>query len=260
MLDTMKTINFEICKELNKTMTNLHIHNFISLDLENPFNKKRNEILTWTITGLNITNVTFDEVSSHFMLIEPTQRVKLFFNNVRFHVNFTSNFSFVDGSILNYTEVTDVQVRFDNINSITMFLFFEVNPGTKKLNATLEKVMMVADHNRMQFEIINGDGMFIHQVRNFFNTSKEYVSRHINELLQNFRYDIQKIVDVVLEEFETKYIEKYDETKNQVQALANFSMIPVGDGQQFSPIIYENYLSLQSYGQFEFVDAKGMPI
>ena len=73
MLDSMKTVNFEICKELNQTMTNLHINRFLSLDVESPFDKtEKTEILTWSISGLNITNVTFDQTASHFMLIEPT--------------------------------------------------------------------------------------------------------------------------------------------------------------------------------------------
>ena len=51
-------------------------------------------------------------------------------------------------------------------------------------------------------------------------------------------------MDVILEEIEKHYIQKYNETQKGVQALANFSMIAAGDAQQFSPIIYENYLSL----------------
>ena len=65
---------------------------------------------------------------------------------------------------------------------------------------------------------------------------------------------------MISEELEKYYIQKYDETKKEVQALANFSMIPVSDGQQYSPIIYENYFSMQSYGQFNFMDNRGEPI
>jgi hypothetical protein len=83
------------------------------------------------------------------MLIEPTQTVKIFLNNVRFHINFTSNFAMSEKNLINYSEETDVRMTFGSINGITMFLKFEVAPKTKRLKATLERIIMVADHNSM---------------------------------------------------------------------------------------------------------------
>jgi len=71
--------------------------------------------------------------------------IKLYFNNVRFHLNFTSNFSFVNKELLNYTEVTNVQVKIESINALTLLLKLEVDPKTNKLNTFLEKTVLAAD-------------------------------------------------------------------------------------------------------------------
>ena len=73
MLDTFKTINVEICKELDTPMTNLHIDRLLSLKVPVPSSKNETvELMHWSISGLNITNVSFDANQSIFMLIEPT--------------------------------------------------------------------------------------------------------------------------------------------------------------------------------------------
>jgi hypothetical protein len=41
---------------------------------------------------------------------------------------------------LDYSEETDVQISFDNINAITVFLKLEVDNVTNRLNVTLENV------------------------------------------------------------------------------------------------------------------------
>ena len=146
MLDSMKEISIEICKELNETMTNLHIDRALHLIVDDPKSEKgTSDLMIWSISGLNITNISFDMSSSNFMLIEPTQMIKLYFNNVRFHLNFTSNFSFVNKELLNYTEVTNVQVKIESINALTLLLKLEVDPKTNKLNTFLEKTVLAAD-------------------------------------------------------------------------------------------------------------------
>jgi hypothetical protein len=90
--------------------------------------------------------------------------------------------------------------------------------------------------------------MFIHQVRNFFMTAREYVSKIADTLLINFRGELQGIVNQVQRVIEGYYVEMPQTDEKAVQALADYSMIPASEGQQYSPIIYENYLSLQSYG------------
>jgi hypothetical protein len=73
MLDTFKTINVEICKELDSSMTNLHIDRLLSLKMPVPSKKNETvELMQWSISGLNITNVSFDANQSIYMLIEPT--------------------------------------------------------------------------------------------------------------------------------------------------------------------------------------------
>jgi hypothetical protein len=73
MLDTFKTINVEIFKELDTTMTNLHIDRLLSLKVPVPSSINETvELMHWSISGLNITNVSFDANQSIYMLIEPT--------------------------------------------------------------------------------------------------------------------------------------------------------------------------------------------
>jgi hypothetical protein len=49
--------------------------------------------------------------------------------------------------------------------------------------------------------------MFIHQVRNFFMTAREYVSKNADTLLMNFRGDLQGIVNQLLRAFEGYYMQ-----------------------------------------------------
>jgi hypothetical protein len=49
--------------------------------------------------------------------------------------------------------------------------------------------------------------MFIHQVRNFFMTAREYVSKNADTLLMNFRGELQGIVNQVLRVFEGYYMQ-----------------------------------------------------
>lgn len=99
--------------------------------------------------------------------------------------------------------------------------------------------------------------MFIHQVRNFFMMAREYVSKNADSLIMNFIGELQGIVDQVQRVVEDFYVQMPSAGETAVQALADYSMIPASEAQQYSPIIYENYLSLQSYGQFRFTDANG---
>lgn len=50
--------------------------------------------------------------------------------------------------------------------------------------------------------------MFIHQVRNFFMTAREYVSKNADRLLMNFRGELQGIVNQVQRVIEGYYVEK----------------------------------------------------
>ena len=87
--------------------------------------------------------------------------MKLYFNNIRFSLNFTSYFKFWNG-FLNYSEETDVLISVENINSLTVFLKFEVDNDTKAVNITIEKAVMNGDPKNIKFNVTRGQGMFIH--------------------------------------------------------------------------------------------------
>ena len=106
MIDTVKNISSQICRHLNTYMTNLHVDRALELNIDTPQGQKVS-LMNWTIAGLNLTNMTFDQSTSNFMLIEPSQRIKLYFNNVSFALNFTSLFNFNPG-FLNYEEKREV--------------------------------------------------------------------------------------------------------------------------------------------------------
>jgi hypothetical protein len=54
-------------------MTNLRFDRLLSLKMPVPSNKNETvELMQWSISGLNITNVSFDANQSIYMLIEPT--------------------------------------------------------------------------------------------------------------------------------------------------------------------------------------------
>ena len=50
----------------------------------------------------------------------------------------------------------------DNINSLTVFLKFEVDNSTKAVNITIEKAVMNGDPKNIRFNVTRGQGMFIH--------------------------------------------------------------------------------------------------
>ncbi len=135
MIDTVKNISSQICRHLNTYMTNLHVDHALQVNIDTPRNHNVT-LMNWTIAGLNLTNMTFDHSTSNFMLIEPSQRIKLYFNNVSFALNFTSLFQFNPG-FLNYQERREVEVSFNQISSVTMFLKLDVDRVTKGVNFTL---------------------------------------------------------------------------------------------------------------------------
>ncbi len=92
--------------------------------------------MSWNIFGLNLTNMTFDQSTSNFMLIEPSQRIKLYFNNVSFAMNFSSEFNFNSG-FLDYKERRTAVLKVNRLSSVTLFLKLEVNKVTKGINITL---------------------------------------------------------------------------------------------------------------------------
>ena len=49
--------------------------------------------------------------------------------------------------------------------------------------------------------------MFIHQVRNFFMTAREYVSKNADTLLINFRGELQGIVNQLQSVIEGYYVQ-----------------------------------------------------
>ncbi len=52
-------------------MTNLHVDRALQINIDTP-QAQNVSLMNWTIAGLNLTNMTFDQSTSNFMLIEPS--------------------------------------------------------------------------------------------------------------------------------------------------------------------------------------------
>jgi len=143
------------------------------------------DLVNWTVSGLNITGVSFDEATSQFMFIEPSQKIKFYFTQVRFTLDFYSHFG-LNHHLLDYTETSKIKVTFA-FSSITMFVKLSVDPKTRGLLLELDQLSVNAEGKDLNFFISEGKGLFIHQVRNMFNTYKDYVVKNMPILLMNFK-------------------------------------------------------------------------
>jgi hypothetical protein len=143
------------------------------------------DLLNWTVSGLNITGVAFNEATSQFMFIEPSQKIKFYFTQVNFTLDFYSHFR-LNHHLLGATETSRVKVTF-SFSSITMFIKLTVDPKTRGLLLVLDQLSVNAEGKDLNFFISEGKGLFIHQVRNMFNTYKDYVLKNMPTLLMNFK-------------------------------------------------------------------------
>ena len=82
-------------------------------------------LVNWTLTGFNVTDVSYDSDTSHFLLIESSQRIKLFLNNVKMSFNFISSFN-LDDSILDYREMSNVTIS-THITSLAVLFQLKVD-------------------------------------------------------------------------------------------------------------------------------------
>ena len=116
-------------------------------------------MVNWSISHFNITDVSFEGDTSNFLLLEPNQRIKLYFSKVKFALKFLSFFEI--NHSLDYNELSNVSITINELSSVTIFIKLEVDQNTNALKMKLEQVLINGDGNNIKFEIVSGQGMFI---------------------------------------------------------------------------------------------------
>lgn len=119
----------------------------------------------------------------------------------------------------------------------------------------MQEIILSAEGKDIQVTV-DGRGFFVHRVRDMVSIMKDYTVKNANKLLEDFNGVIQGAMDALMVQFEAVYIKHFDPLRaNETQVLIDFGLIPAGEAGniQFSPIIYENYLALQSYGDVHVV-------
>jgi hypothetical protein len=94
------------------------------------------------------------------MFIEPSQKIKFYFTQVNFTLDFYSHFG-LNHHILGTTETSRVKVTF-SFSSITMFIKLTVDPKTRGLLLELDQLSVNAEGKDLNFFISEGKGLFIH--------------------------------------------------------------------------------------------------
>ena len=133
-----------------------------------------NDLIDWTIENLNITNVSFDEKSTSMVLVEPTQKVKTYINNLNFRVVFKSKFR-INPEVIDYQEESIVEVNVANISVsiLKKFKVVEIKDKGKEDTTTdteyLNKLMLDIDSIQVSAKgqkdmnlTYNGQGIFVY--------------------------------------------------------------------------------------------------
>jgi hypothetical protein len=89
-----------------------------------PDEKNSTNIVNWNLARLNFTNCSFNEATSTFSLIEPSQLIKVHFTDISFNMEFISEFT-IDPSIFDYTERVYTVFSVFSVPSVT--LYFSLN-------------------------------------------------------------------------------------------------------------------------------------
>ena len=78
------------------------------------------DLVDWTIENFNIDEFDFDVDSTNFVLIEPSQKVKMYFSNLNLKMSFVSNFS-SNQHILEYREIRNCNLSVKNISFTVVY-------------------------------------------------------------------------------------------------------------------------------------------
>ena len=159
MIDQIKVIMQQFASSLNVAGTNLHIDRILTLPITDDTGFQK-ELVNWSISCLNITDVSFEGDTSNFLLLEPNQRIKLYFSKVKFALKFLS-FFMINHDLLDYDELSNVTITINELSSVTIFVSLNVDPITNALRMKLEQVLISGDGSNIKFEIVSGQGMFI---------------------------------------------------------------------------------------------------
>jgi len=105
-----------ITQTLSTTDLNLYFPQLINFNLDNT----STGVLRWDIEQLNMRGVTFDQSSTNVVLIEPSQKIKVFISNLCFRLDFISHFS-MNPDFLPYDERRNASLNVKNMSLTFIF-------------------------------------------------------------------------------------------------------------------------------------------
>jgi hypothetical protein len=80
--------------------------------------------------------MSFDKSSTNIVLIEPSQKIKVFISNLCVRMDFISNFS-TQADLLDYHEIKEASLELKNI-SLTFIVKLEAQNDTKSMRIIVD--------------------------------------------------------------------------------------------------------------------------
>ncbi|CDW71444.1 UNKNOWN [Stylonychia lemnae] len=238
---------------LNYTAQDL-INNPINLQIQHLFNLKiknddpndpqfgyNESLFDWTVQNINLKYFLFDRSASTVSLIEPSQRIKIHVSNFHARITFVSNFT-TNQDLLPYTELRDVELRLANV-SLTITIRLNTSDAFA-LNLKVEQIQINAKSSDVNL-ICPEQGIFMNEVSKFFEDSKDFTLQNINQWLTDVNTLIQNKVDLLMSIISISIMRCriYEDPYAYVFLGLNKPI-----NQQYSPIIYDNFLSVTHFG------------
>ena len=111
LFDQFGAVLANITQTLSTADLNLYFPKVIDFTLDG----NASDALRWDIEGLNMREITFDQSSTNIVLIEPSQKIKVFVSNLCFRLDFVSHFS-MNPEFLPYEEWRNASLQVRNMS------------------------------------------------------------------------------------------------------------------------------------------------
>eukprot|EP00347_Sterkiella_histriomuscorum_P006417 403352851 len=234
--------------DLMNSEQNLRIPNLLNLKIDepeesNPFATTQANLFEWNIEHINFRNITFDKESTTLILIEPSQKLKMHISNLCYRIDFQS-FFMTNEDLFEYVERRNASIQYNNI-SVTVVSKLSLWNDTKALKVIIDQIVVNGKGDNIILTP-EAPGFFINEFERFFDDSKNYIMQNIIQWMADFKAPIQYYVDDVLNKTADRYLNlKIDDFPPK---YAFFGLV-FPETQEYSPIIYDNFVSFTTYGR-----------
>ena len=119
---------------IDEPKLNLNFSNLLSFQIPDQSNPNGSfiPVFDFSVENLYFSEFTFDETQSSITLLEPSQKIKLYFNNIKIKMDFVCSFNTTD-NMIGLKEKKSASLTFDSV-SLTMVVKLESQNNLLALN------------------------------------------------------------------------------------------------------------------------------